>query len=86
VELWIPGAEAKTHFAGLLVQKKEIEGKLGFELDWQELPDAKACRIATWYSHASIEDESRWEEYLNWLTERLVKMDQVLRPIVKALP
>ncbi len=86
VELWIPGAEAKKHFAGLSVQKKEIEGKLGFELDWQELPDAKACRIATWYSHASIEDESRWDEYLNWLTERLVKMDQVLRPIVKALP
>ncbi|KXK04055.1 MAG: hypothetical protein NBKEAIPA_01342 [Nitrospirae bacterium] len=86
VELWIPGAEAKKHFADLLVQKQVIEGKLGFELDWQELPDAKACRIATWYSHASIEDESRWDEYLNWLTERLVKMDQVLRPIVKALP
>ncbi len=86
VELWIPGAEAKKHFADLVAQKKGIEEKLGFELDWQELPDAKACRIATWYSHASIEDESRWDEYLNWLTERLVKMDQVLRRIVKALP
>jgi hypothetical protein len=43
-------------------------------------------RIATWYPHASIEDESRWHEYLDWLTQRLVKMDQVLRPIVKALP
>lgn len=86
VVLWIPGAEAKKHFADLSLQKKNIEDKLGFELDWQELPDAKACRIASWYSHASIEDESRWDEYLNWLTERLVKMDQVLRPIVKALP
>ena len=86
VQLWIPGAEAKKHFANLLAQKNDIEGKLGFELDWQELPDAKACRIATWYSHASIEDESRWNEYLDWLTYRLIKMDQVLRPIVKALP
>ena len=42
--------------------------------------------VATWYPHASIEDESRWDEYLDWLTQRLVKMDQVLRPIVKALP
>lgn len=58
----------------------------GFDLDWQELPDARACRIATWYPHASTEDENRWEEYLDWLTQRLVKMDQVLRPIVKALP
>ena len=86
VELWIPGAEAKKHFANLLAQKTDIEGKLGFELDWQELPDAKACRIATWYPHASIEDENRWDEYLDWLTQRLVKMDQVLRPIVKGLP
>ena len=86
VELWIPGAEAKQNFANLSAYKKEIEDKLGFELDWQDLPDSKACRIATWYPHASIEDESRWDEYLDWLTQRLVKMDQVLRPIVKALP
>jgi hypothetical protein len=86
VEVWIPGAEAKKHFANLSSQKKDIEGKLGFELDWQELPDAKACRIASWYPHASIEEESRWGEYLEWLTQRLIKMDQVFRPIVRALP
>ena len=86
VELWIPGVEAKKHFANLLAKKTEIEGKLGFELDWQELPDAKACRIASWYPQASIEDESRWDEYLDWLTQRLVKMDEVLRSIVKNLP
>jgi hypothetical protein len=86
VELWLSNAAAKKHFANLIPQKQTIEAQLGFELDWQELPDAKACRIATWYSHASLEDESRWEEYLDWLTQRLVKMDQVLRPIVKALP
>ena len=86
VELWIPGAEAKKHFANLSAQKKDIEEKLGFELDWQALPDALACRIATWYPNASIEDEGRWGEYLDWLTQRLVKMDKILRPIVKALP
>src|SRR5437870_4588154 len=47
-------SEAKQHFANLSAQKQEIEGNLGFELDWQALPDAKACRIATWYPHASI--------------------------------
>jgi len=86
VELWIPGADAKTHFANLSVQREAIENALGFELDWQELPDAKACRIATWYPDASIEDAKRWEEYLQWLEQRLVVMDRVLRPIVKALP
>jgi hypothetical protein len=86
VELWIPGTDAKQHFNNLLVQKQTIEQQLGFELDWQALPDALASRIATWYPNASIEDENRWGEYLNWLTQRLVKMDKVLRPIVKALP
>ncbi len=86
VELWMPGPEAKSRFASLSDQRKEIEDKLGFELDWQELPDSMACRIASWYPDASIEDQSRWDEYLNWISQRLVKMDQVLRPIVRALP
>lgn len=86
VELWMPGAEAKRRFANLFKQKKEIEAQLGFELDWQELPDSKACRVASWYPDASIEEEDRWPEYLDWIVQHLVKMDQVLRPIVKALP
>lgn len=86
VELWIPGAQAKQHFSRLLAQRQVIERALGFDLDWQELPDAKAVRIASWYQQASIEDEQRWPEYMDWLARRLVKMDTVLRPVVKALP
>jgi hypothetical protein len=86
VELWMPGAEAKMQFGLLLAQKAEIEAKLGFALDWQELPDARACRIASWCPDASIEDESRWGEYLGWIAQRLVTMNAVLRPILKALP
>jgi hypothetical protein len=86
VELWIPGAAAKKHFDNLIQQKASIEFQLGFDLDWQKLPDAKACRIATYYPDAPIENENRWEEYLNWLTARLVAMDKVLRPIVRELP
>lgn len=86
VELGISTQEAKQHFANLLAQKENIESKLGFELDWQELPESRACRIASWYPDAPIEDESRWSEYIDWMIQRLVKMDEVLRPIVKRLP
>ena len=86
VELWIPGASAKKHFSNLLTQKKEIETSLGFELDWQELPDSKACRIASWNPNAPLEDEARWPAYIDWIVQRLVKMNQVLRPIVQNLP
>ncbi len=86
VELWMTGEEAKAHFARLVTQRETIERQLGFELDWQELPDSKACRIATYCPNASIEDEERWNEYLQWLEQRLIVMDRVLRPVVKALP
>ena len=86
VELWLNGPEAKKQFSALAAQKADIESRLGFTLDWQELPDSKACRIATWYPQASIGDEDRWDEYLRWIVERLERMDQVLRPIVRALP
>jgi hypothetical protein len=42
----MPGPRAKEHFANLSLQKQAIESALGFALDWQELPDARACRIA----------------------------------------
>ncbi len=86
IELWLYDEKAKKHFANLLEQKTDIEAKLGFELDWQELPDARACRIAIRCPNVAIDDESRWAEYFNWFTQRVVKLDAVLRPIVKALP
>lgn len=86
VELWMPGEAAKARFAQLIEQRPTIEQQLGFALDWQELPDAKACRVATWLPDAPIEEEGRWGDYLAWLEQRLVIMDKVLRPIVKALP
>jgi hypothetical protein len=86
VELYLGGFDAKKNFTNLLPHKSDIEASLGFELDWQELPDADACRVATWYPNASLKEESRWQEYLDWLTNRLVTMDRVLRPILRTLP
>ena len=84
--LYLSNASAKQHFNALFVNREAIERELGFPLEWQELPDSKACRIATWFPNASLEDESRWNEYQEWIKQRLVRMDQVLRPIVKTLP
>ena len=86
VELYLGGDEAKSRFAELLAQRQNIESQLGFKLEWMELPDAKASRLALFHEDASIEDEDRWEEYINWVIKNLTKMDQVLRPIVKSLP
>lgn len=86
VELYLSGTEAKRQFSNLLLKKDQIEAELCYLLDWQELPNKTASRIATWRSEASIEDECRWEEYQAWIIEQLVAMERVLRPVVKALP
>lgn len=86
VELYLGGEEAKTRYTHLLAMRKEIESQLGFALEWMELPDAKASRLAIFKEDSSIEDEDRWEEYLDWSVKKMVKMDGVLRPMVRSLP
>lgn len=86
VEVYINHRESKKLFQALKAQKAAIEEKLGFELDWQELPDAHACRIASWRPKSPIEDESQWDQYIDWFIERLVKMNEVFRPAIQELP
>jgi hypothetical protein len=85
VELYIQHAESKKMYQALLAQRASIEQALGFELDWQELPDAHACRIATWRQSSPIEDETQWSAYLDWFVQHIVKMNAVFRPVIQAL-
>ncbi len=85
VEVYIFHNESKKMYEALLSQKPSIEQALGFELDWQELPDAHACRIATWRQDSPIEDEAQWGAYLDWFVQRIVKINAVFRPVIQAL-
>jgi hypothetical protein len=85
-ELYLYGEGAKQTFAALLERRNEVEASLGFELDWQELPEAKACRIAIWYGDAPLENEARWPEYMAWAERQVMTLDRVLRPILSAMP
>jgi hypothetical protein len=85
VEVYIFHNESKKMYEALLSQKPSIEQALGFELDWQELPDAHACRIAIWRQDSPIEDEAQWGAYLDWFVQRIVKMNTVFRPVIQAI-
>lgn len=85
VEVYIHHAESKKMYQELLEKRAEIEQALGFELDWQELPDAHSCRIATWRTGSPIHDEDQWPNYLTWYVERLTKMNAVFKPIIQKL-
>jgi len=85
VEVYIDHPESKRLFQALAAQREQIEQQLGFALDWQELPEAQACRVASWRPNSPLEEEELWGEYLNWFVERLVKMNDVFRPAIQAL-
>ena len=85
-EIYLTSSDAKEQFDQLREEKSTIEAELGFALDWQRLPNATACRIATMLEGADVEDESRWPEYHQWFADRLTRMDKVFRPLIKALP
>jgi hypothetical protein len=59
----------KQLYHNLFNKKEEIEKKLGFSMDWQELPDAKASRIALRKDVINIKDETQFEEFYRWYME-----------------
>ncbi len=73
-------------YQALLTQRETIEQQLGYALDWQELPEAHACRITTCKFDCPLGEESRWRDYQEWFVARLVEMDAVFRPLIQALP
>jgi len=74
VELYIPNS--KELFKYLFENKEEIEAKLGYELDWQELPEKKACRVTVIRSGDFL-DKELTQELITWLIENTDKFAKV---------
>ena len=82
-ELYVPGrSQADEIFEALYEDKAEIEAHVG-ELDWQALPDRKACRIADYKEPVSFEDRALWPELFGWLTTRAEAFKDVFAQRVK---
>lgn len=75
VELYVH--EDKELFANLMMQKDQIESKLGFQLDWRELPDKKASR-ALIKRKGDFEDEDFQSVLIEWMLETIDMMAKVL--------
>jgi hypothetical protein len=84
-ELYISGDDAKTSFGLLKTQKAEVEKELGYPLEWEELPDAQACRIACYLNDVDPADKKDWPRQHEWLAKRLNDMHRVFAPRVRAL-
>ncbi|MDP8909207.1 MAG: DUF4268 domain-containing protein, partial [Chloroflexota bacterium] len=68
-ELYMPGRHgAETIFTALEGDREAIEAEFGEALDFQELPERKACRIAL-QRDGDISDRETWPELHAWMTD-----------------
>jgi len=74
-EIYIP--DNKQLFQRLFEQKDEIERELGFVLEWQELPNAKACRIKIEKDNVNLSDKSTYQACFKWYLEKAEKYHEI---------
>ena len=82
------GFETNTHskeaFDGFFEQRESIGASLGFEPEWQRLDGKKMTRVGLSDSF-DVTDEARWADCYEWLDDKLCKLNQTFRPLVKDL-
>ena len=61
----------------LLSQREAIETEYGTPLNWYKVPDVKRAKIYEVFA-TDVFDETRWPEYYDWLTERVIRMKDVM--------
>src|SRR5690554_335233 len=80
VEFYMSRPQAETNqlvFDQLFAQKEQIEAAFGAELEWQPLPNRKACRIQ--YSRAvDGYNKDNWADMINWLVEHMTRLEATL--------
>lgn len=82
-ELYLPGRkQANLIFEELKKDQTAIEVELeGLgELEWQDLPDKKACRIVMYRPGVNLEDQEQWPDFYGWLLERCERFKATFAP------
>jgi len=84
VELYISRADDKATFRALEAERPDIERAFGEKLDWQELPEKTASRIAI-YKSADPMDEADRRAQFEWLASKLERFRIAFYDRVRAL-
>lgn len=89
VEVYIrhpEGDEQSTAaFLELRANRENIEKHFGGELDWQQLPERKGCRVCVPLEGGWKTPESGWEDLQDRLIDHLIRFETALRPAIQEL-
>ena len=85
VELYKHNDVGKIAFRTLLADKAKIEAEIGEPLDWQELPEKKASRIALYKTGVDPADEKQLPALHEWMLAKMERFQKVFPARVKAI-
>ena len=86
VELYIDIGEKdknKSAFERLYEKKKEIEDKIGHQLDWDRLDHAQACRISLTRPFSFLDSIDEQEAAKTWGVETMLKFVEAFQPHIR---
>lgn len=90
VELYIDrGKDSEDYnlacFEGVLARRAEIEEAFGGELEWQQLPGKRACRVLYKLRTGGWRDEKLWPSVMPELIDAMVRFEAALREHLRDL-
>lgn len=80
IEIYFGSSDADTNTASLnalMFHRAHVEAAVGAPLEWQEIPGKTATRVRL-SRPGSVEDETTWPEYREWMIEHLVRLRGVV--------
>lgn len=90
VELYIDGGKDSEEynrkiFEELFKHKEEVEQVFGEPLVWDPIEGRRACRIRWRHEGEGLQNEDLWDEIQERMIERMIKLDEALKPHLKKL-
>lgn len=88
VELYIDRGESewnKRVYNILFQHKEEIESLFSKGLEWQLLPNKRACRIQFVFPNIGLNDEDHWDELQDQLIEAMMRFEKAFRSYINQL-
>ncbi|MGL5361843.1 MAG: DUF4268 domain-containing protein, partial [Bosea sp. (in: a-proteobacteria)] len=79
------GLPPKEAYRQLEAQRDAIQSELGTTLDWQELPEKVASRIAVYLKNTDLTNREDWPRQRAWIREQLHVFRKVFTKRVKEL-
>lgn len=77
-------SDSKELYDGLEAKKDEIENQLGEKLEWKPLPEGKASRIKL-SRNGELNNQDSWEDYYQWLCEKVQNFQNVFSKMIKEI-